>query len=378
MRVFPASPSFVMRDRVLSCGMRPYIIAEIGINHNGDLDLARRSIDAAAACGADAVKFQTFRADEFMSEKDLVFQWDTKEGTESESMYELFRRVEMREEWHEILQDHARGQQVDFMSSTADAAAYNLLCDLDVPAIKLASEDLINRSLLKVVAGRPWPLILSTGMADIEEISEALEILEAGGGFRRDSIMLMHCVSLYPTRPDCANMARIQSLASAFGCAIGYSDHTEGNDAAVLATGLGALAIEKHFTLDRSMPGPDHALSSDPEAFADMVQRVETAAAMMGNGRLTPEGEEATVRRTYRRSIVANCTLEEGTLLQEEHLALKRPGTGIHPRHLPDITGRRLCRSVAADQQMRWDDLIPMPEHPDENGQMTDTRSKAE
>lgn len=346
---------FPIGQRRLGPGAPPYVIAEVGVNHNGDMDLAKSMIEAAADCGADAVKFQTWKTDEFMSDRDMKYEYPGAGGTVRETMYDMFKRLELPYAQHQALRDHCRRHGVEFLSSAADAEAVDLLIGLGVPAIKLASEDLINGPLLDAVARRNVPVILSTGMADASEIDDAVGRLRRGGCA---TLMLMHCVSLYPTPDGETNLGRIRTLSERFpDLAIGYSDHTKGIDAALAAVALGAVAVEKHFTTDRALPGPDQALSSDPRDLRALVEGVRRVAKMVGAGAIDPGAAERDARRAFRRSIVATRDIPAGTVIARDMLALKRPAHGLHPRHLDEIVGRRAGTSIATDSPIRWEDL---------------------
>jgi N-acetylneuraminate synthase/N,N'-diacetyllegionaminate synthase len=345
---------FPIGSRVLGPNGSPYVVAEIGVNHNGDLALAERSIDAAAESGADAVKFQTFHADEFMADREVVYAYESAGRRREESMYAMFKRLELPARWHAALQERAQQRHVDFLSSAADRDAVDLLVSLGVPALKLASEDLINLPLLRYVAGHDVPVILSTGMADAEEIDQAVEILRGG---RCPELLLLHCVSLYPTPDAEANLLRIATLREHYRLPVGYSDHTQGIEAAVGAAALGAVFIEKHFTLDRSLPGPDHALSADPEEFGRMIASVRRVAGQRGDGHLRPGAEETAARDGFRRSVVAAVDIPSGTTITDEMLCLKRPGTGLPPRAAAELIGRRTLADLARDQQLAMKDV---------------------
>jgi N,N'-diacetyllegionaminate synthase len=346
---------FHIGERLIGPGFPPYVIAEVGVNHNGDIGLAKSMIESAAESGADAVKFQTWRTDEFITDKELEYEYLGADGIVRETMYDMFKRLELPFSEHRALRDHCRLQNVEFLSSAADAEAVDLLVDLGVPAIKLASEDLINGPLLDAVAGRNVPVILSTGMADVSEIDEAVARLRQGGC---ETLMLMHCVSLYPTPDEGANLERIRALARRYpDIAIGYSDHTLGNQAALAAVTLGALAIEKHFTTDRNLPGPDQALSSDPKAFRALVESVRRVAKMSGDGAIDPGASEKEARLTFRRSIVARQAIPADTVITRDMLALKRPAEGLHPRHLDEVIGRRVRTDIDTDAPIQWENL---------------------
>ncbi|MFC1673129.1 N-acetylneuraminate synthase family protein [Pseudomonadota bacterium] len=345
---------FTIGQCVLSPGQAPYVVAEIGVNFNGDMELAKQSIAAAASAGADAAKFQTFRADEFMAGSDTIYEYQSAGQTVRESMYEMFKRLELPKSWHQELRGYCNEQGVDFLSSAADTLSAGLLVEVGVPVIKLASEDLINLPLIRHVAGLKTPVILSTGMADGREIDEALDALEGNGC---PSVLLLHCVSLYPTPDEDANLSRISTLRNRYGFPVGYSDHTIGADAAVAATALGAVFIEKHFTVDKALHGPDHALSADPTELSELVRRVKRVSVQIGTGVIDPAGREQAARLQFRRSIVASVDIAAGTVITGDMLHLKRPGTGLHPRELDTVIGKRAKRAIRGNQRICLDDI---------------------
>jgi len=346
--------TFTIGSRLLRPEDPPFIVAEIGVNHNGDLDLALRSIDAAAACGVDAVKFQTFRAEEFMADPDHPYEYENRGEKVRESMYEMFKRLELPESWHERLKRHSEEQGLAFLSSAADPLSAELLRDLGVPLLKLASEDLVNLPLLTHVGGLGLPVILSTGMGDETEISRALDALRQQGC---EQILLLHCVSLYPTPDDQVNLTRMMALQKRYSLPVGYSDHSRGIEASIVATALGALLVEKHFTLDCNLPGPDHALSADPEEMASLVRAVHKAALQRGSDAIEPSPGEREARLAFRRSIVAGTALPPGRVLRETDLLLKRPGTGLAPHLLESYIGKKLKRALAPNEQLRAEDV---------------------
>jgi N-acetylneuraminate synthase/N,N'-diacetyllegionaminate synthase len=337
----------------LQRGAPPLVIAEIGVNFNGDLDIATRSIDAAVAAGAGAVKFQTFRADEFIADRDLAFTYASQGKSISENAFEMFRRLELSPQWHRELKAHAESRGAMFLSSAADPISVDLLVNLGVPVIKIASEDLINVPLLRHVATKKTPVLLSTGMAEQDEVDRAVALLKPC-----PALMLLHCTSLYPTPFAEVNLHRMVALADRYDLPVGFSDHSLGHAAAMAASTLGAFVIEKHFTLDKNLPGPDHAFSADPQELAALVSATRDAAALLGSGRITASPGEIIARRDYRRSIVAARELPAGTVLALSDLALKRPHTGLHPFELDSLVGRKTRVDLARNQQIEWNDLL--------------------
>lgn len=339
---------------MLHPGCRPYLVAEIGMNHNGDLDLACRTIDAASNAGANAVKFQTFHTDEFMADRSIEYEYDSGYGKKTESMYEMFRRLELPHGWHKTLRDHARQRGVEFLSSNADRASVDLLVSLGVPALKVASEDLINLPLLRYVAAQGKPVILSTGMAEQEEIDDAIDLLRGGGC---GDLLLLHCVSLYPAPDESMNLNMIATLGDVYNVPVGFSDHSKGIEAGIAATALGAVLIEKHFTLDRALDGPDHQLSSDPAEFMRLCRAVARVSAQLGRGDFVRSPDEVGVRDVFRRSIVAAVDIPAGAVLTDDMLQLKRPGTGLHPRTKHELVGRRAKHDIRAESQLTLGDV---------------------
>lgn len=332
-----------------------YIIAEIGINFNGSLDIAKRSIEVAADCGADAVKFQTFKTEEFLVDRNLTHTYTGADNIPvTESQYEMFKRTELPDHWHSLLMDHARRNRVDFFSSVADPDAADLLCYLGAPVLKLASEDLINIRLIEHVARKKVPVILSTGMADISEIDLAVSVF-ADAGHRE--LTLLHCVSAYPAPPEQCNLKRIVSLAGRFPFPTGFSDHTAGNAAATAAVALGASVLEKHFTLDRSLPGPDHMMSANPPEFKRLVELVRLTEQMMGSGSLDYSPVEEEARISFRRSIVAARRISAGETITENMLSYKRPGNGLKPYQRGLVIGRRSAGVIEANEKLSLEAL---------------------
>lgn len=332
-----------------------YIIAEIGVNFDGSLERAKETMEAAAACGADAVKFQTFRADEFVSDKSLVYSYSLLDGAQvAETQYEMFKRLELPDQWHFILRDFASRLGVDFLSSAADCKAADLLMEIGAPALKIASEDLINIDLLRHIAGKNVPVILSTGMAALNEIEIAVDIFREADC--RD-LILMHCVSAYPTPLDECHLRRITALQDYFGAPVGFSDHSEGDEAAMISVALGACVIEKHFTLDRALRGPDHKMSADPKRFAAMVEKIRRTELILGADGFDCSEVEKKSRLEFRRSIVAKRRIAEGETITLDLLSYKRPGYGLKPYQRNLILGKKAVRNIDADQNILETDV---------------------
>jgi N-acetylneuraminate synthase len=332
-----------------------FVIAEAGVNHNGDLALARRLCDAARAAGADAVKFQTFRAEDLVLPGAPTAGYQARQTGESDQ-FALLRKLELGEAAHVQLRAHCRAIGIEFFSTPFSEDAVDLLVRLGVQRIKLPSGELTHRALVAKAAATQLPLIISTGMATLAEVQEALEWVEAARGHRR-AVTLLHCTSAYPAEDAALNLRAIQTLAQATGLPVGYSDHSTGIEAALAAVALGASVIEKHLTLDRSLPGPDQAASLEPGEFAAMVRGIRRIAAMLGDGVKAPRPQEEDAARVARRSIVAAQDIPAGATLTAAMLACRRPATGIAPREWDRVLGRRAQVAIAAGTVLQWDHL---------------------
>jgi sialic acid synthase SpsE len=307
-----------------------YIIAEIGVNHDGKLALAKKMIKAAKKSGADAVKFQSFRTEEFMANKQIIYKYDKSK----EKMYSMFQRLEFKNHWYNILSKYCKQIKIDFITSIADSESLKNYLKINPKFIKLSSEDLINYPLLKTLSKLKKTIIVSTGMADEIEIKIALNIL------KKNKIIILHCVSLYPTSLKNINLNRIISLKK-FGFPVGFSDHTVGIKASIYAVLLGAKIIEKHFTINKNLKGPDHKISSDPKELSLLVKEVRLISKIIGDGEINPKNKEINIRKKFRRSIVASEKIKKNQIIKSSMLSLKRPGTGLHPIYLKKIIGSR-------------------------------------
>lgn len=340
-------------DRVVKIGGRSvgggapcYVIAEAGVNHNGDPRTARGLIDAAAAAGADAVKFQTFVADRLVAAGTPKAAYQQRQGDAGETQGDMLRSLELTAKTHRELQDHCRARHIEFLSTPFDEGSVDLLDGLDVEAFKVPSGEITNLPLLAHIAAKRRPVIMSTGMSFLDEVRAAVRALREAGCAE---LVLLHCTSAYPADPLTANLRAMQTLAREFDVPIGYSDHTPGTAVALAAAALGAAVIEKHLTLDRTLPGPDHAASLEPDEFARLVDGVRTVTRALGDGVKQPVEGEPELARLVRRSIVAASDLPAGTRLTPAMLTVKRPGTGLPPAALPSVIGRRLRRDIAKD-----------------------------
>lgn len=336
-------------DRMVGDGASCFIVAEIGSNHNQSLDLALKSIDAAADAGVDAVKFQTFRAERHVSSKAELPTYLGGTG----STQELLKSLELDRSWHEPLMRHAADRGVIFFSSPCDIEAIDELTALGVPAHKIASFDLPDVDLIGAAAASGVPVILSTGLADWMDIQRAVQRCREVGN---DDVILLQCTSLYPAPTHLSNLKAMDTMREVFGLPVGYSDHTEGDLVACAAVARGAVMIEKHFTLDRSLPGPDHPFAIEPADLATMVSRIREIEVALGDGtKVGPRDEERELADKARRSVHAARDIGRGTEILESDLIVKRPGHGIAPFLIGQIVGRTARRDIEADQWITWD-----------------------
>lgn len=332
-----------------------FVIAEAGVNHNGDMDLARRLCDAAQAAGADAVKFQTFRAEDLVVPGAPTAGYQQKQTGEVDQ-FSMLRKLELSPEQHAALKSHCDALGIEFFSTPFSVQAVDLLVGLGVRRMKMPSGELTHRALIEKAAGTQLPLLVSTGMATMEEVREALTWVSAARGGLQD-VTLMHCTSAYPASDDALNLKAIGTMARELGVPIGYSDHSLGIEAAIAAVALGATAVEKHLTLDRTMAGPDHAASLEPQEFGQMVRGIRRVAAMLGDGVKAPRPEERDAARVARRSIVAAAPIPAGTRIEASMLVCRRPATGIPPRDWDQVVGSIALADIAAGTLLAWDQL---------------------
>jgi len=333
----------------------PFIILEAGINHNGEIEKVREMVRIARDAGADAVKFQTFKATEFVNDPNLMFTYKSQGKEVTESMLAMFQRYEFsREEWFAIKQ-YCDEQGILFLSTPQNVSDLELLLEIGVPALKVGSDDFTNLPLLKRYAATGLPLIVSCGMADLGEVYDALE---AAGASRGHPVLLMLCTSQYPTPPQDVNLLKLRTLAGAFpGLVLGFSDHTQGPVAAVAALALGASAFEKHFTLDHDLPGPDHWFSEEPRGAIEWITSIRQAYKMLGQPQVRPTGAEIDMRRLARRSVVALRDIAVGEPYTEQNLGLRRPGDGLPPKMIESAWGRNARRAIAKGQQLTLGDI---------------------
>ena len=328
--------------------MKTLIIAEAGVNHNGNLAVARRLIDVAADAGADLVKFQTFSADRLVIASAEKAEYQKAAGG-GESQHAMLRRLELTREMHEALIEHCKSRGIEFFSTPFDRESVDLLADLGLDCFKIASGEITNLPLLRHVGRRGGRVILSTGMASLAEVRAALAALEAAGT-PRDRITVLHCNTEYPTPMADVNLRAMLTMRDELGVAIGYSDHTAGIEVAIAAVALGASVIEKHFTLDRNLPGPDHKASIEPAELKAMVAAIRNIEKAMGDGVKRASVSETKNMAVARKSLVAARAIRAGEPFSEDNVAVKRPGTGVSPMRWDDVIGRKATRDFAPDE----------------------------
>jgi N-acetylneuraminate synthase len=336
-------------------GFPPYIIAEIGSNHNGDMDLCRRLIDSAAECGAHAVKFQSWTDKSLIAEEEYARNTSYSDKKKHfGSLREMVTAYQLTAEQHAIAAAHCRERGIAFCSTPFANEEADLLEELDVPFFKIASMDVTHLSLLKHVARKRRPVIISTGMATLAEMERAVETVRGEGN---EQIILLHCVSIYPPAYDTIHLRNMAAMEQAFGVPVGFSDHTLGTAIPLAAIALGACVIEKHFTLDQEMEGWDHAISANPQQLITIVHEGRNIVTALGLSRRIVSAEEMEKRKKFRRSLVTTRGLQRGHILTDSDLGAKRPGTGIGPDEIGYVLGRKLVSDMNADQVLIWSDL---------------------
>lgn len=331
---------------------RAFIIAEAGVNHNGSVRTAQRMVEAAAEAGADAVKFQTFRADSLVSGSAPKAEYQIRRTSGEETQREMIRRYELGSEDHKKLLDRCKTERILFLSSPFDLESIDLLDRLGLKIFKIPSGELTNLPYLKKLGGLKKRIIMSTGMADLDEVRSALAALIAAGTARK-KITLLQCVTEYPAAAKDANLRAMLTLQREFKTDVGYSDHTVGIEVALAAAALGASVIEKHFTLDKSMPGPDHAASLDPGELRAMVASIRTIEAALGTGTKKPSFEELRNRGVIRKSIVAAEPIRKGERFTQRNITAKRPANGISPMRWDEVLGRKARADFEKDDAIR-------------------------
>jgi N,N'-diacetyllegionaminate synthase len=325
------------------------VIAEAGVNHNGDLDLAKRLIEIAATAGADYVKFQTFNAERIVTRDASKAEYQNRTTDSLESQFNMLKKLELTPEMHIDLIDHCAKKSIKFLSTGFDIESVEMLVNLGQRLIKIPSGEITNYPYLRYVGSLQLPIILSTGMSTLKEISEALDVLESSGS-ARSGITVLHCTTEYPAPISEVNLRAIETIRSTFKVPVGYSDHTEGIDVSIGAVALGATVIEKHFTTSRSLPGPDHRASLEPDELAALIAALRKMEVALGDGVKAPTASELGNIQVARRSIVARTSIRLGEFFSESNLTTKRPGSGISPMQWNKLVGQRSLRDYLPDE----------------------------
>jgi len=321
------------------------------VNHNGRLEMARQLVDVAVQAGADTVKFQTFKTENFMTRNAEKAEYQKETTGAEESQYEMIKKLELSEEDFKDLFAYAQEKGITFLSSAFDKGSVDLLETLGVPAFKIPSGEITNFPLLRYIARKKKPIILSTGMSTLSEIEEALEVLQKEGA---KEIILLHCITNYPAKIEDMNLRVMETLRNAFKLPVGLSDHTLGITIPIAAVALGACVIEKHFTLDKNLPGPDHRASLDPDELRQMVRAIRDVERAKGDGVRKPTKEEEENKKVVRRSIVAKVDIPERAIVTKEMLDIKRPGIGIEPRYIEEIVGATAKVDIKRNDSITW------------------------
>jgi len=342
-------------QKIIGDGHPCFIIAEAGVNHNGRFTDAIKLIDVACAAGADAVKFQTFQAENLVTFDATKAEYQKKNDIKEETQFEMLKKLELHEEDFFRLSEHAAKKGIIFLSTAFDNKSIDIVSQLDVPCFKVPSGEITNFPYLKKIASEGKPVILSTGMSTINEIRDAITYLKQNG---IKDIILLQCTTCYPAPFDSANLRVMYTLKQKFRCPVGYSDHTEGIIIPIAAVAIGACVIEKHFTLDKKdRRGPDHQASLNPDELRMLVDAIKRVESAMGNGEKIPEKCEIGNINVARKSIVASKDIARDSILNEEHLIIKRPGTGIEPKFFKDVIGKKVKELIKKDSVIRWDVL---------------------
>jgi N,N'-diacetyllegionaminate synthase len=331
------------------------MIAEVGVNHNGSIELAKKLIDAANNSGADAIKFQTYSADRLTGKSTPKVPYQQRSGSPGESHYEMLKKLELGREDHALLKAYCEQVGVEFCSTPYSKEDAEFLYELGVPFFKTASADLIDRALHEFIASSGQECLIAVGMASLEEVEATLQIYDQAGS--RDRVTLLHCVSAYPAPVRDLNLRVLKTMADAFGVRVGYSDHSESLQPAVAAVALGADVIEKHFTIDRHMEGPDHLASSTPEEFSALVRAVREAEDALGHPVKRVQPSEMDMRRVSRKSIVAARPIAANSTLTLDDLSFQRPGTGLSPMDYPLLLGKSLKRNIEQGKMIETEDV---------------------
>lgn len=336
--------------------VKSIFIAEAGINHDGNLDTAKKMVDEAVRAGADYVKFQSFKADKLVTPDALTSSYIDKGSHKGESFRDLLRRLELSFTDQKELAEYCLVKNIKFLSTAFDTDSFDHLLKLGIDVVKVASADLTNLPFLRHMAASKLPVILSTGMATLGEIEEAVDAIVNKENNKQ--LVLMHCISWYPAEHSTANLRFMETLKKAFGFPVGFSDHTLGINISIAARALGAVVLEKHFTLDSRQFGPDHAASIEPQEMVELVKGLRQVEAGLGSSARRFGEKELGQRKVHRRSIVVSRAVKKGEPLSVENMTIKRPGIGLKPKHWDSILGRKAGRDLKPEHLLGWNDLM--------------------
>lgn len=342
-------------NKIISYKSPVFIIAEAGVNHNGSLKIALKMVDAAAKAGCDVIKFQTFKAEQVVTREGRMADYQKKNLGKEESQLEMLKELELKENFYVPIIKRCRGKKIIFLSTPHGGfESVDFLESLDVPAFKFGSGDLTNLPVLEYAARFKKPMILGTGMATMKETKEAINCVKKAGN---DKIIVLHCTSNYPCPFEEVNLRAMQTMMSELDVLVGYSDHTLGVQVPIMAATLGACVIEKHFTLDRKMKGPDHKASSEPAELKQIVEAVRNIKIITGSAVKKPVGIEKENKKIARKSVVAAADIKKGEKITEDMLAIKRPGIGIEPKFFDKIIGKKAKKDLRKNHLLMWSDL---------------------
>jgi N-acetylneuraminate synthase len=330
------------------------IIAEAGVNHNGSIEIAKNMVDVAAEAGCDIIKFQTFKAKNLVTQSAKRALYQIQNTGNDDSQYKMLKELELDYSYHKDLIEYCNKKNIKFLSTPFDEESVDFLHELNMDIFKIPSGEITNKPFLKLIASKNKPIILSTGMSTLGEVEEALTwIYEEGNS----NVALLHCTSDYPTKKEDVNLKSMLTLREAFKVKVGYSDHTLGIEIPIAAVALGAEIIEKHFTLDKNMEGPDHKASLEPNQLKDMVASIRNVERALGDGIKKPTQNEMETLKIARKSVVIKALILKDEIITRDKLCIKRPGTGMEPKNLDNIIGKRAARDLHEDEIIKFEDL---------------------
>jgi len=337
-------------------GKKVFIIAEAGVNHNGNINLAYKLVDVAKEAEVDAIKFQTFKTEKVISKYADMASYQKNNLSTKESQYEMVKKLELSYKEFKKLKKHCDEIKIMFLSTPDEEYSLDFLVDeLDMPFVKIGSGEVTNLPYLRKIAAKNKPIIMSTGMAELGEVEEAINTIREVNS--KANISLLHCTTNYPTPYEEVNLKAMQTLAVAFKLPVGYSDHTLGIEVPVTAVAMGAKIIEKHFTLDKKLPGPDHKASLEPSELKEMVKAIRNIETALGDGIKKPNKSEIEIMKVARRSLIATRDIRAGEIIKESDIAIKRPGTGILPKFKEIVIGMKLTNDIRQDEPFRWENF---------------------